>query len=298
MRCLPSGVHALKQIKGADTGTSGSGQSELEETGFVGGTTLAPCRAGHTLLALWQRPCPVLPKPQQQGQCVMSLHLCAGVMPKGHGLGRLRFGLLIGDLARAGPWGLAARQCRVPVWQVPERGLLQAGKLWMDSRLLLPEETPVWIGVPEALLPQAMQSHSPLRFGSLQSLQPAHFGGGGEWGVSEIIPSMCLRIHQVPREESPWYIPGKGSVPPWGDESWGPCCLQSLWFAWLWCMGIGDEGGLNCPPALPWRRYSPSKDPGIPKHSRHQSSAERVLRELPATQFPQGQMLAPSASTM
>lgn len=41
---------------------------------------------------------------------------------------------------------------------------------------------------------------------------------GTSWGESGkgIIPSVCLRVHRVPREESPWHIPSKGSVPPWG----------------------------------------------------------------------------------
>lgn len=46
--CPPSGARAQnEQIRSADTETSESGQRELEERGFGGGTTPAPCTAGH-----------------------------------------------------------------------------------------------------------------------------------------------------------------------------------------------------------------------------------------------------------
>lgn len=270
MRCLPSGVHALRQIKTTDTETSGSGQSELEENGLCRGNNAGSVRRrSRTPLAVRQQPCPTLPRPREWGQRAMSLRLHAGVVSECHGWGRLHFGVPVGDPARASPWTLAARRCRVPPWQIPGRGFLQAGNVRMEQGSSCPssrrrgQHGVVSPRAPRALLPPAMRCHSPLVFRSLQSHRIAHLPRG--WGGGKQPPPCTPGAIRHPEKRHGGTSQGRAQL--WqclhwgGGEGWGQCCPQSLWLGCFWCRGIWRWGGLGYPPAMPWRWYPTKRGP-------------------------------------
>lgn len=305
MRCLPSGVHALRQIKTTDTETSGSGQSELEENGLCRGNNAGSVRRrSRTPLAVRQQPCPTLPRPRERGQRAMSLRLHAGVVSECHGWGRLHFGVPVGDPARASPWTLAARRCRVPPWQIPGRGFLQAGNVRMEQGSSCPssrrrgQHGVVSPRAPRALLPPAMRCHSPLVFRSLQSHRIAHLPRG--WGGGKQPPPCTPGAIRHPEKRHGGTSQGRAQL--WQCLHWGggvragdsavpsPC-------GWA-VSGAGAFGGGGVWATLqpcPGDGTPPSEDrlPGVPESLRHQSSAKGMLGEIPGRPVSAGSNAGP-----
>lgn len=140
-----------------------------------------------------------------------------------------------------------------------------------------PKERTTWGGVPRASLPPAMRCHSPLVFGSPQSLQPAHHGGGG--GIS---PSECPRSHPAPRKEATMACPraglSPGSILPRGTSPGDGAVSSASGLA-----GPGAFGAGGVWAALhPWGWYPTKRGLAPPEPTQHQSSAEGALGELPS----------------